>query len=91
MKRRGTPVSTKTINNIVNARHPPELGNLAAIADYFGVPLWVMLVPGLPLDMVAGEPLKRLDKLIQNYIACTPAGRKAAEDVASAYSGANVK
>jgi transcriptional regulator with XRE-family HTH domain len=85
LKRRGAKISGKTINNIVNARHPPELGNLTAIADYFNVPLWVMLVPDLPLEMVSGEPLKRLDKMIRDYVACDPEDRKHAENIAAAY------
>jgi transcriptional regulator with XRE-family HTH domain len=91
MKRRGTPVSTKTINNVANGKHPPELGNLAAIADFFGVPLWVMLIPDLPLDMVSGEPLDRLNQMIKDYVACSPDDRKHAENIAAAYSKRSVK
>lgn len=91
LKRRGTPVSVKTINNIVNGNHPPQLDNLTAIADFFGVPLWVMLIPGLPLDMVSSEPLMRLDQMVHNYIACTPDDRKHAENIAAAYAKRSVK
>jgi hypothetical protein len=85
VNRRAKEVSQKTINNIANARTNSELGNFAVIADYFDVPLWVMLIPGLPKEMVSGEALKRLNKMIQDYIATDPEDRKHAENIAAAY------
>lgn len=91
LKRRGQPVSPKTINNLGKGRHNSQLGNLAVIADYFGVPLWVMLIPDLPLEIVQGEQLKRLDKLMRDYIACDEAGRQHTENIAAAYTKAKAK
>lgn len=85
LKRRGHAVAPKTINNIVNAQHSAQIGNMASIADFFGVPLWVMLIPGLPLDMVEGESLLRLNKMIQDYIATEPENRQHAENIAAAW------
>lgn len=91
LKRRGTTVSTKTINNIVHAKHSPEVGNMAALADFLAVPLWVMLIPSLPMEMLQGDLLKRLDKMIQDYIACDPEGRMHTENVAAAHVKPKVK
>lgn len=85
LKRRGHEVSPKTVNNLANAKHSSEIGNLAAVADHFGVPLWVMLIPALPPDLVSKGSLERLNKLVQDYIACDPDDRKHAENVAAAY------
>lgn len=85
LKRRGHKVSQKTVNNLANAKHSSEIGNLAAVADYFGVPLWVMLVPALPPDMVDGAALARLDRLVKDYIACAQEDRNHLENVAAAY------
>src|SRR5688572_16577609 len=75
LKRGGASVSQKTISNIGQGNHNTQIGNMAAIADHFGVPLWVMLVPDLPLDMLSGDSLKRLDRLMRDYIACEPENR----------------
>lgn len=91
LKRRGQRVAPKTINNIANAKHSPEVGNLAVIADHFGVPLWVMLIPGLPLDMLNGALLSRLDAIVKDYIACDSEHRTHLEQVAAAYVKRNLK
>lgn len=80
-------VSTKTINNIVEARHPPELGNLSTIAEFFGVPLWVMFIPGLPKEMLERSSLERLRKLMDDYLACGDNERRFTENMAAGYAG----
>lgn len=91
LKKRGQPVATKTINNLVNKRHSAQLGNLAAIADYFGVPLWTMLLPGLHPELLEEKGLVRLDKLMQDYLGCDDDGRRHTENVAAAHTKRKVK
>ena len=83
MKRRGLKVATKTINNIVNGRHSPELGNLAAIAEHFKVPLWVMFIPDLPRELLDSDKLHRLTKLVEDYCATEETKRVHIENMAN--------
>lgn len=89
MKRKGQKVATKTVNNIVNARHSTELGNLAAIADHFQIPLWVMFIPDLPPEMLDKDKLARLVKLVTEYCQCDDTDRKHVENMAAAHCSAN--
>lgn len=86
LKRQGESVSTKTINNLAAARENSKLGTLAVIADHFGVPLWVMLIPKLPNEMIEGDALKRLAGLIDDYVEADAGGRKQIENLAEAFA-----
>lgn len=88
MSKGGHDIATKTINNIAKARHPPELDNLAAIADYFGVPLWVMFVPGLKPELLEKDKLQRLIKYVDDYLLCSDEERKHPEGVVSGFAAA---
>jgi hypothetical protein len=81
----GGPV-TKTTYNILSKRHPPNLDNWAFIAKALDVPLWVLLIPGLDKhpDVLRTDGLKRLVKLVDNYMACDDTRRGEAEVVAQA-------
>lgn len=81
----GGPVS-KTTYNILSKRHPPNLDNWAFIAKALDIPLWVLLIPGLDQrdDLLKNDGLKRLAKLVENYMACDDAKRQEAEIVAQA-------
>jgi hypothetical protein len=87
LKRKSHQVATKTVNNIVKGRHPSEIGKLSAIAETFGIPLWVMFVPDLPKELLQKPQNDRLTLLIKNYIACTDTDRVHAENIAAAYAG----
>lgn len=87
LKKRSYTVSTKTINNIVKGRHPPELGNLSAIAEYFEVPLWVMFIPGLTKEVLQKPQLSRLVMMMANYLACEDPQRMLVEGVTAGYAG----
>lgn len=45
-----------------------NLESMAAAADHFGVPLWVMFVPGLEKEMLEGEKLKGFVAYVQAYL-----------------------
>jgi hypothetical protein len=81
----GGPVS-KTTYNILAKRHPPNLDNWAFIAKALDVPLWVLLIPGLDqhADLIKNDGLKRLAKLVDNYMTCDDQRRGEAEVVAQA-------
>ncbi len=44
-RRAGT--SQKTVNNLLHARHPPNLEIVDQVAGAFSLELWQILVPGL--------------------------------------------
>lgn len=86
MRTKTKKVSTKTINNIVNSRHPPQLDNLSAIAEHFGVPLWVMFLPELPKELLVPPFKDRLVGLMENYLACDGEGRMHTENIAATFA-----
>lgn len=86
LKARKTPVNTKTLNNIGNVAHPTKLDNLAAVADYFGLPLWVMFLPGMPKSMLDRPSSERLIKMMADYMECEDADRLEVEGLASIYA-----
>jgi transcriptional regulator with XRE-family HTH domain len=89
MTKDGHEIATKTINNIVKARHPPELDNLAAIAAYFEVPLWVMFIPGLKPELLDKDKLERLIKYVEDYLQCTDNERRHPEGIVSGFAAAH--
>ena len=50
----------KTINNLVNERHPPNIETTDAIARAFGLWGWQLLMPSLPKDLESDGTLGRL-------------------------------
>lgn len=86
LKARKTPVHTKTLNNIGKGRHPPKLHNLTAIADYFGLPLWIMFLPGMPKTMLPKPFSDRLITLMADYLECEDGDRLEIEKLAAVYA-----
>lgn len=87
VKKRGDSISQKSVSNIETLKHDSQLGNYAAIAEYFGVPLWAMFVPGLSVDLLEGEKLRRLTSLVENYLTCDNSEREHIENMARGYAG----
>lgn len=77
---------SKTTYNIIAKKHPPNLENWAPIAKALKVPLWVLLVPGLHehIELLQEDGLRRLAKLVANYLACDDEKRRDADTVAQA-------
>lgn len=67
-------VAPKTLNNLLNGRHAPQLDVLAKIADALEVDLWQLWLPELTVDMAhdANFPL-----LIRTAAQLTPTALKA--------------
>lgn len=67
-------VAPKTLNNLLNGRHAPQLDVLAKIADALTVDLWQLWLPEFPADMAhdATFPL-----LIKTASQLTPDALKA--------------
>lgn len=85
----GKVVSKKTLNNIRNLRHPPELSNLEAVANYFQIPLWIMFLDELPPEFLLSPDKERLARLVRDYLDCDERPRADAENLVAAH--ANLK
>lgn len=53
-------ISPKTVNNIIEGRHHPQLDVLAKIAEALNLELWQMWLPHLPQDAAHDETFPRL-------------------------------
>lgn len=91
MKRRGIGGGQKSVSNVETLKHDSQLGTYSAIADYFGVPPWVMFIPGLDVKLLEGERLKRLEKLVQDYLQCNDTERTHVENMAAAHASLHRK
>lgn len=87
MNRREEGPSQKTVSNIENQKYSSQIGNLAAVAAYFKVPLWVMFIPELHTDNLEPDKLKRLATLVEDYLSCDNAEREFVEKMAAGYAG----
>lgn len=78
--------SKKTIYNILNKSHPPNIENWAHLAKLLDVPLWVLLVDDLTKheELLSPGGIKRLVALMEHYLASTEAKRMEIEAVAKA-------
>lgn len=59
-------IGHKTINNMRNGRHAPNLDNIEAVAKALQVEPWMLLVPNAPLDLLRSGKLQRL---MSNFLA----------------------
>lgn len=85
-ERGGMKVSQGTISNIEADDTDSGFSNYAALAAHFGVPLWVMLIPGLDTELLEGDHLKRFRKLVEDYLACDGTARAHIENMAAAHA-----
>ena len=59
----------------------PTLRTVEGLAKAFDVPAWMLLIPDMPLDLLAGH---RLPDLIENYCEASSVGRDTVDRVAAA-------
>lgn len=85
LKARKAGVADKTLSNISRAAHPSQVDNFAAIADHFGLPLWTMFVPELPVEFLDKACNERLAKLVSDYVHCDESDRADIEKMAARY------
>lgn len=67
-------VSSKTINNMRNAKHTATVENTEKVAGVFNLDGWQMIVPHLPQDLLESDKLKTA---LVNYAASDQDGRDA--------------
>lgn len=76
-------ISQRAVGYLVNYqdeqdRHPTTQ-TVEAVARAFGIETWLLMMPGLPLELVKS---KRFEKLIENYRDAPDAGRAQVERIA---------
>lgn len=81
-------VSKKSINNMLNARHAPNLDHVDAVAAVFGLNLWHVIMPNLPDELIAS---RSLDDLIARYSRADARGRESIDRVAEIAADYSVK
>lgn len=67
-------ISPKTLNNLLNGRHAPQLDVLTKIADALKVELWQLWLPEFPADVAHDATFPRL---IETASKLTPTALKA--------------
>jgi transcriptional regulator with XRE-family HTH domain len=67
-------ISPKTLNNLLNGRHAPQLDVLTKIADALEVDLWQLWLPEFPVDASHDDTFPRL---IETASKLTPTALKA--------------
>lgn len=72
-------ITPKTLSNLFNGRHAPQLDVLARIADALKVELWQLWLPEFPIDLKHDETFPRL---VETAAKLTPEGLKAVARVA---------
>ena len=72
-------VSKKSINNMLNSRHAPNLDHVDAVAQVFGLNLWHMIMNGIPDELVTS---RKIDELIEHYGQADEHGRESIDRVA---------
>ena len=86
MKRKGHVVSQTSVSNVERGKHSSQVGNFQAFADYFGIPLWLLFLPGDPQQLLEGDRRKRIVQLVEDYLSCDDEGRKHTENMAAAHA-----
>lgn len=72
-------ISPKTLNNLLNGRHAPQLDVLSKIADALKVPLWLLWLPDIPFDAPYDEAFPQL---VETAAKLSPDALKAVKRVA---------
>lgn len=72
-------ISPKTLNNLLNGRHAPQLDVLAKIADALEIELWQLWLPEFPIDLKHDDTFPRL---VQTASQLSPEALKAVARVA---------
>lgn len=72
-----TGIGQSTLSKLLNTERPleinPRASTVAALADYFRVPPWLLLVPDLPMELLVDY---RFGPLIENYARAPEEGRR---------------
>lgn len=74
----------KTPYNILKGTNPPSLPSLEKLAAQLRVPLWVLMVPGIPDHLCTDDGLKMIEKLVMDFAKCDTSDRTRIANLADA-------
>jgi hypothetical protein len=84
VERKGGKVS-KTVYNALNARHPPNIATMQDIASELDVPLWILLIPNLPAQILLEAERARFAKVVADFLGCDEIGRTRIAEAATSW------
>jgi CTP synthase (UTP-ammonia lyase) len=68
----------------------PPISAFAEVAAQYDLPIWAMVVPGTTRDMFEDiSKMKRLIKLVSDYLDCPDSWRSNVEDLAAGFAEIN--
>lgn len=76
----------KTPYNILRGTNPPKLASLENLAMLLKVPLWVLMIPGIPDEMCNDTGLRAIEKLVTDFGKCTSDERRHISNFAGAFA-----
>jgi len=74
----------KTPYNILKGTNPPALKSLEKLATLLEVPLWVLMIPGIPDELCNDTGLKAIEKLVTDFGRCDKSDRTRISNLADA-------
>jgi transcriptional regulator with XRE-family HTH domain len=80
-------ISSKSVNNMLHARHSPNLDDVEKVAAVFSLNLWQLILPGLRSDLAKNG---HLDALMQHYAESSAEGRANIDRVAELEARYNI-
>lgn len=66
-------VSQRHISNLINAKGGPGAEVLDAVASAFGLPGWLLMIPGLSVEILDSHSIPLL---VESFISAGPEGRE---------------
>jgi hypothetical protein len=74
----------KTPYNILTGANPPKLQSLEKLAASLEVPLWVLMIPGIPDHLCNDAGLRSIEKLVTDFSHCELEDRTRISNLADA-------
>jgi hypothetical protein len=74
----------KTPYNILTGANPPKLSSLEKLATTLQVPLWVLMIPGIPDEICNDAGLRGIEKLVTDFSKCDLSDRTRLSNLADA-------
>lgn len=82
--------SNKTAYNVLSTEpQPRQLESLAAVAEVLDIPLWVLMIPEIPKELLDGAARQQFITAVQHYIGCDEEGRREIADTARVFHRRN--
>lgn len=81
----------KTPYNVLTGANPPKLQSLESLAQRLEVPLWVLMIPGIPDELCNDAGLKSIERLVTNFWKSESRDRHRLSEMADGFAAAAKK